>query len=125
MTEPNFHKAKYLATLILQCSSLAELYLKDYEAEMRKQGYESKQRAKQLILANADNARRLMSSLQYLEKQLTVKINEEQEDCFLDDVGFLHNMLLLLIDRCGDNEQKRLLARASIFNIKSELNLKI
>ena len=125
MSEPNFEKAKYLATLILQCSSLAELYLKDYEFEMRKQGYESKQKAKQLILANADNARRLMSSLQFLEKQLTVKINEEQQDNFLDDVGFLHNMILLLYDRCGDNEQKRTVAKAMIFNMKSELNLKI
>ena len=54
---------------------------------------------------------------------LTDKISEQQEDNFLEDVGFLHNMLLLLIDRCGDNEEKRIKAKAMIFNMKSELNM--
>ena len=42
----NFDRAKYLATLVVQCTSLSELYLKDYEADLRKQGYESKQLTK-------------------------------------------------------------------------------
>ena len=123
MSEVNFDKAKYYATFVLQCTSLAELFLKDYENELRTQGYASRQRAKQMILNNAKDAKRLMASLSSIERQLTSKTNEHEQDCFLDDVGFLHNMLLLIMDRCGDNEEKRIKARAMIFNMKSELKL--
>ena len=51
------------------------------------------------------------------------QVTEDQEDSFLEDVGFLHNMILLLVDRCGDNDQKRLMAKSMIFNMKSELNM--
>ena len=119
----NFERAKYLATLVLHCTSLAELYLKDYESDLRKQGYESRQMAKKMILDNARQAKSLRLQLKSLENMLTDKISEQQEDNFLADVGFLHNMLLLLIDRCGDNEEKRIKAKAMIFNMKSELNM--
>lgn len=119
----NFERAKYLATLVLQCTSLAELYLKDYESDLRKQGYESRQIAKKMILDNARQAKSLRLQLKRVENMLTDKISEQHEDNFLEDVGFLHNMLLLLIDRCGDNEEKRIKAKAMIFNMKSELNM--
>lgn len=119
----NFERAKYLATLVLQCTSLAELYLKDYEADLRKQGYETRQLAKKMILDNAQKAKSLRLQLKRVENKLTDKISEQQEDGFLEDVGFLHNMLLLLIDRCGDNEEKRIKAKAMIFNMGSELNI--
>ena len=123
MSELNFSKAKYQATLVLQCTSLAELYLKDYEYEMYKQGYESKQLAKQLVNNNARKAEQLRKQLSLLEGKLTKQTNNAQQDAFLEDVGFLHEMIFLLTDRCGDNEQKRIMARAMIFNMKSELNL--
>lgn len=119
----NFDRAKYLATLVVQCTSLSELYLKDYEADLRKQGYESKQLTKKLINDNANQAKKLRLQLKKVENMLLDKVNEEQEDSFLDDVGFLHNMILLLVDRCGDNDQKRLMAKSMIFNMKSELNM--
>jgi|GEM_PF-6514072 len=50
---PDFSTAKHLATLILQFTSLAELYTKDYEAELYKQGFESRQAAKKMIIDNA------------------------------------------------------------------------
>ena len=108
---------------MLHCTSLAELYLKDYEYDLRKQGYESRQMAKKMILDNARQARSLRLQLKRVENMLTDKISEQQEDNFLEDVGFLHNMLLLLIDRCGDNEEKRIKAKSMIFNMKSELNM--
>lgn len=119
----NFDRAKYLATLVVQCTSLSELYLKDYEADLRKQGYESKQLTKKLINDNANQAKKLRLQLKKVENMLLDQVNEEQEDSFLDDVGFLHNMILLLVDRCGDNDQKRLMAKSMIFNMKSELNM--
>ena len=119
----NFDRAKYLATLVVQCTSLSELYLKDYEADLRKQGYESKQLTKKLINDNANQAKKLRLQLKKVENMLLDQVNEEQEDSFLDDVGFLHNMILLLVDRCGDNDQKRLMAKSMIFNMKSELNV--
>ena len=119
----NFDRAKYLATLVVQCTSLSELYLKDYEADLRKQGYESKQLTKKLINDNANQAKKLRQQLKKVENMLLDQVNEEQEDSFLDDVGFLHNMILLLVDRCGDNDQKRLMAKSMIFNMKSELNM--
>ena len=122
-TPINFERAKYLATLVLQCTSLSELYLKDYEADLRKQGYESKQLTKKLIIDNANQAKKLRLQLKKVENMLLDKVTDDQEDNFLEDVGFLHNMILLLVDRCGDNEQKRLIAKSMIFNIKSELNM--
>lgn len=119
----NFDRAKYLATLVVQCTSLSELYLKDYEADLRKQGYESKQLTKKLINDNANQAKKLRLQLKKVENMLLDQVNEDQEDSFLDDVGFLHNMILLLVDRCGDNDQKRLMAKSMIFNMKSELNM--
>ena len=119
----NFDRAKYLATLVVQCTSLSELYLKDYEADLRKQGYESKQLTKKLINDNANQAKKLRLQLKKVENMLLDQVTEDQEDSFLDDVGFLHNMILLLVDRCGDNEQKRLMAKSMIFNMKSELNM--
>lgn len=119
----NFDRAKYLATLVVQCTSLSELYLKDYEADLRKQGYESKQLTKKLINDNANQAKKLRLQLKKVENMLLDQVTEDQEDSFLEDVGFLHNMILLLVDRCGDNEQKRLMAKSMIFNMKSELNM--
>ena len=119
----NFDRAKYLATLVVQCTSLSELYLKDYEADLRKQGYESKQLTKKLINDNANQAKKLRLQLKKVENMLLDQVTEDQEDSFLEDVGFLHNMILLLVDRCGDNDQKRLMAKSMIFNMKSELNM--
>lgn len=119
----DFKKAKYQATLVLQFTSLAELYLKDYEAELYKQGYKSKQMAKKRILDNARAAERLRLNCLSIEQELTAKTNENQMDDFLGDIGFMHNMFLLLIDRCGSSEQKRTMAHAAIYNMKSELNI--
>lgn len=121
--EVSFERAKYLATLVLQCTSLAELYLKDYEHDLRRQGSESKQATKKAILDNARQAEKLRLSLKRVENMLMDRTSENQKDDFLDDVGFLHNMILLLVDRCGDNEEKRTKAKAMIFNMKSELNM--
>lgn len=120
---PDFSTAKHLATLVLQFTSLAELYTKDYEAELYKQGFESRQAAKKMITDNARVAHSLHLSLMRLENTLLQKISEAEQDDFLDDVGFLHEMCLLITDRCGANETKRTMVRAAIFNIKSELNI--
>ena len=73
----NFDRAKYLATLVVQCTSLSELYLKDYEADLRKQGYESKQLTKKLINDNANQAKKLRLQLKKVENMLLDQVNEE------------------------------------------------
>ena len=107
MNNVNLDKAKYFATLVLHCTSMAELFLKDYEAELYKQGSQSKQAIKMHIKQNARQAEMLRLNLKSIEQKLFGKLTEEQEDCFFDDTGFLHNVLLTAIDRCGDSELRR------------------
>lgn len=107
MSDINLDKAKYFATLVLHCTSMAELFLKDYEAELYKQGSQSKQAIKMHIKQNARQAEMLRLNLKSIEQRLFGKLTEEQEDCFFDDTGFLHNVLLTAIDRCGDSELRR------------------
>ena len=107
MSDINLDKAKYFATLVLHCTSMAELFLKDYEAELYKQGSQSKQAIKMHIKQNARQAEMLRLNLKSIEQKLFGKLTEEQEDCFFDDTGFLHNVLLTAIDRCGDSELRR------------------
>lgn len=107
MSNVNLDKAKYFATLVLHCTSMAELFLKDYEAELYKQGSQSRQAIKMQINNNARQAEMLRLNLKKIEQMLFGKLTEEQEDCFLDDTGFLHNVLLTAIDRCGDSELRR------------------
>ena len=93
--QQNFDKAKYLATLILQCSSLAELYVKDYEAELYKQGSQSRQAAKKMITDNAKMARSLRLSLSRLENILKDKLTDELIDSsndMLDNMGILPDL---------------------------------
>lgn len=107
MSDINLDKAKYFATLVLHCTSMAELFLKDYEAELYKQGSQSKQAIKMHIKQNARQAEMLRLNLKSIEQRLFGKLTEEQEDCFFDDTGFLHNVLLSAIDRAGDSEMRR------------------
>ena len=107
MNNVNLDKAKYFATLVLHCTSMAELFVKDYEAELYKQGSESRQAIKMQINNNARQAEMLRLNLKKIEQMLFGKLTEEQEDFFLDDTGFLHNVLLTAIDRCGDSELRR------------------
>ena len=107
MNNVNLDKAKYFATLVLHCTSMAALFLKDYEAELYKQGSQSKQAIKMHIKQNARQAEMLRLNLKSIEQKLFGKLTEEQEDCFFDDTGFLHNVLLTAIDRCGDSELRR------------------
>ena len=107
MNNVNLDKAKYFATLVLHCTSIAELFLKDYEAELYKQGSQSRQAIKMHIKQNARQAEMLRLNLKSIEQKLFGKLTEEQEDCFFEDTGFLHNVLLTAIDRCGDSELRR------------------
>lgn len=107
MNNVNLDKAKYFATLVLHCTSMAELFLKDYEAELYKQGSQSRQAIKMHIKQNARQAEMLRLNLKSIEQKLFGKLTEEQEDCFFEDTGFLHNVLLTAIDRCGDSELRR------------------
>ena len=107
MSNVNLDKAKYFATLVLHCTSMAELFLKDYEAELYKQGSQSRQAIKMQIKQNARQAEMLRLNLKSIEQKLFGKLTEEQEDCFFEDTGFLHNVLLTAIDRCGDSELRR------------------
>ena len=107
MSNINLDKAKYFATLVLHCTSMAELFLKDYEAELYKQGSQSRQAIKMHIKQNARQAEMLRLNLKSIEQKLFGKLTEEQEDCFFEDTGFLHNVLLTAIDRCGDSELRR------------------
>lgn len=107
MSNVNLDKAKYFATLVLHCTSMAELFLKDYEAELYKQGSQSRQAIKMHIKQNARQAEMLRLNLKSIEQKLFGKLTEEQEDCFFEDTGFLHNVLLTAIDRCGDSELRR------------------
>lgn len=116
-------KAKYFATLILHCTSLAELFLKDYESVLYKAGYESKQARKMEIKSHAKQAEKLRISLKRLENSLNDTMSEEQKDAFYEDIGFLHQILTLVIDRCGDNDSKRTQVQALLYNMKSELHL--
>lgn len=116
-------KAKYFATLVLNCTSLAELFLKDYESVLYKAGYESKQARKMEIKSNAKQAEKLRMSLKRLENALTDTMSEEHKDAFYEDIGFIHNILTLVIDRCGDNDSKRTQVQALLYNMKSELHL--
>lgn len=91
---------------------------------MRRLGFKSRQLAKKMINDNAKDAKRLKINLAHLEGKLLNKITDDQQDDFLDDVAFLHKMLKLVVDRCGDNETKRQQAYSMIFNsFKSELNI--
>ena len=111
--------------LILQCSSLAELYLKDYEAELYTQGFQTKFLTKKRIKDNAKQAESLRLQLITLEQDLTVKTNDIQKDGFLEDVGFLHNIITLINDRCGNNDEKREKVLKYLSEMESELKLKI
>lgn len=97
--------------------------MKDYEAELYKQGYATKQLAKKKIKDNARQAECLRLQLSSLEGELTSTTNETQKDSFLEDVGFLHNLIVLTIDRCGDNEKKRARVIKYISAIKTELDI--
>ena len=121
----NLNSAKYLATLVLQLTSLAELFLKDYEAELYKAGFESKQAAKMRIKQNAELAKKLRLNLKSIELDLTGKCSEEQEDAFLDDVGFLHNLILKAYSVAGerDNRRKRILKTMDNLYPKKMLSL--
>lgn len=119
-----FRKAKYFATLVLQCTSLSELFLKDYIVVLSKIGYESKQARKMEVNSNVRQAEKLRLSLMRLENSLTDTMKtEDLKDAFYDDIGFLHNIVTLIIDRCGDNDSKRTQVQALLYNMKSELHL--
>ena len=67
-----FRKAKYFATLVLQCTSLSELFLKDYIVVLSKIGYESKQARKMEINSNVRQAEKLRLSLMRLENSMEI-----------------------------------------------------
>lgn len=123
MEVDKFLKAKYYCTAVLQLTSAAQMILLDYENEVRKLGFESRQKAKQLINNNAKDAVKLNANLKRLEKELTVKLDEEQEDRFLDDVGFIYKLILLAIDRSGDDDGIRDQILNDILKYESKLNL--
>ena len=107
MKNENIEKAAYLSTIIMQCTSLAEMLLKDYEAYLLKAGYQSKQAAKQRIKQNAELAKKLRLNLKSIELEMTGKINESQVDAFLDDVGFLNALVTRSYRMVGDSELRR------------------
>jgi hypothetical protein len=100
-------KAKEYATLILQCTSLAELFLKDYHAEMYKHQHTVNHRTKFMISRNLELSKKLQIQLSTIEKALVGKCNDEQMDAFLDDVGFLHQLIVKSYEVAGDSELRR------------------
>jgi len=100
-------KAKYLATLILQSTSLADLFLRDYSHEVNKLHQSVNGSAKFRVKNNLELAKKLSNSISSIECDLNKKINDKQEDHFLDDVGFLYKLIVLVYSQVGDSDLRR------------------
>lgn len=105
--EEKIEKAKLYATMVMQTTSLAELFLKDYERILLDLRFSTKQDVKQKVSMNAEKASQLGTGLRTIEKALTGIMNEAQHDSFLDDVGFLHNLIISSYEMCYDSEPRR------------------
>ena len=105
--EEKIEKAKLYATMVMQTTSLAELFLKDYERILLGLIFSTKRDVKQKVSMNAEKAAQLGIGLRTIEKTLTGIMNDAQHDSFLDDVGFLHNLIISSYEMCFDSEQRR------------------
>ena len=119
MSNDGFLKARKFATMVLLLTSAAELVLKDYEFELRKLGYESKQAAKMRVNNNARLAEQLAKSLRSLEAELNAKITPEMRDNFLDDVGFVYSVVNTSLQKVGDDNQRREMLLKMISKLKT------
>lgn len=108
--EENFERAEITASMIIQATSVAVLLLKDYECIMNQLGYQTKQITKKMVTVNAEKAAILMTNLMRIEKNMikTITVNDkDNEDHFLNDVGFMYNLILSSYEMCYDSEQRR------------------
>ena len=119
MQNDGFLKARKFATMVLLLTSAAELVLKDYEFELRKLGYESKQAAKMRVKNNARLADQLAKSLRSLEAELNAKITPEMRDHFLDDAGFVYSIVNTAFQKVGDDDQRREMLLKMISKLKT------
>ena len=113
-------RAGYNNGLVFIMLSVAKLIAKDVEDDLRTLGMEYNNTEKWLINQAANKQKEVYDRISVLE---TTLFNSKPEDDILDDVGYVYDMMNLLLDRVGSNEQKMIQARALIFNIKSELNI--
>lgn len=108
--EENLERAALLATMIIQSTSVAVLFLRDYQAVLNDLGRDTRHEAKRMVTNNAEKAISLMVSLEKIEKSMIktiTSVNEEHEDHFLNDVGFMYNLMISAYEMCHDSEQRR------------------
>ena len=74
--EEKIEKAKLYATMVMQTTSLAELFLKDYERILLGLRFSTKRDVKQKVSMNAEKAAQLGIGLRTIEKTLTDNKNQ-------------------------------------------------
>lgn len=92
----------------------------DFEAELNKTGKALKHMYKQRFNIMKSNAKSFHMSVDQVRKDGYVI---SQKDSFMEDADWLYDILLLIIDRVGDRQDKMDSLKAMIMNIDSELKI--
>jgi hypothetical protein len=100
-------QASYCAMIIQHLSSAAELVLKDYEYHINFLGSDLKRETKNEVKRNAELAKKLRLSFAEMERKITIDASAESKDQFLDDVGFVYNIVMDSMRVAGDSDNRR------------------
>lgn len=111
--------------------AIAELSVNDLYYNLAKEKQTTRHAVKQkydLCMKEATRLKRTLSNLvSDVKKEAKTLKNEEYaeqvEDSIYEDVQFFYDIVRLIEDRCGTDNDLRTKLRAQIFNMKSQLNI--
>ncbi len=110
-------------SLLVKCNlafvlaDVVDTLMMQFEAESAEIGKGLKQEAKMKFNQMQRSAKAFKASVKNVSRE---GYSIKQADSFCDDSDWLTELLLLLVDRVGDNEEKMTKVKAMIFNIRSE-----
>lgn len=117
----NYHtkRAHMYTNLAYLLADVIHTYSLEIEISLKQIGFDLKKDEKAKINSLLVQARRL----KMLSKSLSSPIYKiEAAEMACNDSDWLAEILLLLMDRVGENDEKAIIAKSMIFNMKSELN---
>lgn len=117
--EYHTRRAHMYTNLAYLLADVIHTYSLEIEVSLKQIGFELKKDEKAKINSLLAQAKRL----ELLSKSLSSPIYKiEASEMACNDSDWLSDYLLLLMDRVGENDDKATMAKAMLFNMKSELN---
>lgn len=111
--------------------AIAELSVNDLYYGLAQSKQTTRHAVKRHYSLCLDEAKKLKRIVKEIPEQVGVKAesmegkeySDDVIDSIYEDVEFYYDIIRLIEDRCGNNKEARIKARAMIFNMKSELGI--